>query len=175
MSTQQCRVLARWKPIGKYVYKLPKFIYRVPCMLGNRVVEHLGAVKKRSDGRWNWWRFESKYHLTWKGESQGVADNQGTAEMRVLEGWEIIPAGKISPTGIVSIIQSFSGWAPLPTYILEWGEDMPPHILKALKDGEAALRIKDGKVHSMIVYNDIGGMREMYVTTMREYNQRSDV
>jgi hypothetical protein len=56
------------------------------------MIEHMGAVKKRSDGRWNWWRFKSDFHKSWHenfgGVSQGVADSQGAAEIRVLEGWD---------------------------------------------------------------------------------------
>lgn len=57
------------------------------------MVEHLGAVKKRSDQRWNWWRFRSDFHKGWQenfgGVHQGVADSQGAAEIRVLEGWDV--------------------------------------------------------------------------------------
>ena len=71
------------------------------------------------------------------------------------------------------ISKLLNGDGPWPTYILKWGENMPPDILRALKeDGEAALIVKDGEVFSMIVYNEFVGMREMSVSTMREYNQK---
>lgn len=74
----------------------------------------------------------------------------------------------------VTLDQIMSGRTPFPTYILKWGEDMPPNIRKALKeDGESALILKEnGEVHSMIVWNKFVGMREMSVTTMREHNRR---
>jgi len=86
MNTQRCRAHDSWKQVGTTIYTLSKFVYRVPCISDTRIVEQLGAVKKRSDGRWNWWRFKSKFHKSWSSD-QGVANNQGAAEMRVLDGW----------------------------------------------------------------------------------------
>jgi hypothetical protein len=86
-DTQQCRAEAAWRQIGTQVYKLPKYVYRIPCMPGGKVVDHIGAIKERNDGRWNWWRMRTNFHPTWNGEGQGVADSRGAAEMRVLEGW----------------------------------------------------------------------------------------
>jgi hypothetical protein len=149
------------------------------------MVEHLGVIKERSDGRWDWWRKESVFHSTWVGPDQGVADSQGAAEMRVLEGWEVeneLQAIRdfqeertMTPEEGASLSQVLAGGGPWPTYILKWGEDMPKHILKALKeDGEAALILNpEGEVYSMVVYNDMVGMREMSVATMRELNQRN--
>lgn len=75
--------------MGTAIHKLPPVVYRVPILPDNTIVEHLGEVKERTDGRWNWWRKRSKYHKNWNGEGQGVAANQGAAEMRVLEGWDV--------------------------------------------------------------------------------------
>ena len=87
--TKDCKVKATWSKIGEY--KLPKSVYRVPCTPTTRMVEHLGAVKEKTDGRWNWWRFRSDFHKSWNenfgGADQGVAASQGAAEVRVLEGW----------------------------------------------------------------------------------------
>lgn len=89
MNTPACRIEASWMRLGSIDKKLPRIVYRVPCMPGTKTVEHLGAIKYRADGRWNWWRKESKYHRTWVGPCQGVANNRGSAEMRVLDGWEV--------------------------------------------------------------------------------------
>jgi len=74
----------------------------------------------------------------------------------------------------VSLDRVLSGRTPIPTYILKWGENMPPNVVKALKeDGESALILNEnGGVHSMIVWNEIVGMREMPVEVMRNYNRR---
>ncbi len=85
--TNPCRVKASWMPIGTPIYKIP-IVYRVPYTLDSQIVEHLGAIKERNDGRWNWWRKRSNYHKSWNGEGQGVADSRGAAELRVLEGWD---------------------------------------------------------------------------------------
>jgi hypothetical protein len=203
MNTPACRLKANWMQMGTMVYKLPKFAYRVPITPTTKMVEHLGIIKERSDGRWNWWRRKSAAHRTWLGPAQGVAVSQGAAEMRVLEGWEtedelqatrdfqeekqmtpeqaqsleqaICDLPGMSTEQGCSLSQILSGGGPWPTYILKWGEDMPKHIHKALKeDGEAALILDaNGEVFSMIVYNELVGMREMSVATMRELNQRS--
>jgi hypothetical protein len=75
-----------WDEMGSFVCLLPKVVYRVPIAEGFRMVEHLGAVKPRRDGRWNWWRWQSRFHR-WK-TGQGVADSQEAAQKKVLEGWE---------------------------------------------------------------------------------------
>lgn len=171
-ETQRCRVKSSWKQVGKATYKLPVFVYRVPILPGTRCVEHLGKVKERSDGRWDWWRKRSNYHKNWNGEGQGVERSRGNAEVRVLEGWSDEPDEPKVNSG-VSIDQILHG-GPWPTYILKWGESMPPDVLKALQEGEAALLLDiDGRVKSMVVYNEIVGMREMSVETMREHNRRN--
>jgi len=154
-------------------------------MPDTKMVEHLGAVKERADGRWSWWRKESASHRTWVGPFQGVADNQDSAKERVLDGWavenelvatrEFQEEEQLTPEQGCSLSQILNGGGPWPTYILKWGENMPDHIRKALKeDGEAALILDaDGEVFSMIVYNDLVGMREMPVSIMRELNQRN--
>ncbi len=79
-NTDQCRANANWKKIGT------KTVYRVPIHPDCGIIEHLGAIKPRTDSRWSWWRWKSKFHK-WI-EGQGVAASQGAAEMRVLEGWD---------------------------------------------------------------------------------------
>jgi len=90
-DTQRCKVRADWSKVGTAVYTLPKFVYRIPCTPDTDIVEQLGAIKERNDGRWNWWRSESKFHQSWHtnfgGINQGVARTQGEAEVRVLGGW----------------------------------------------------------------------------------------
>lgn len=76
----------------------------------------------------------------------------------------------------VSLNQILSGRTPFPTYILKQGENMPKSVLNALREGESALILDEhGEVYSMIVWDNLVGMREMSVTTMREYNQRKRV
>ena len=82
-----CRAEASWRQMGTYVYTLPKFVYQVPIMPGTRCIEHVGAVKKRTDERWDWWRWECHYHPTWSGGVQGVAGSQEAAQLMVMEGW----------------------------------------------------------------------------------------
>ena len=63
-----------------------KTVYRVPIQPDCDIIEVLGAVKPRTDSRWSWWRWKSKYHK-WI-EGQGVVVSKEIAEMRVLEGWQ---------------------------------------------------------------------------------------
>lgn len=58
--------------------------YRVPILDATKLVEILGAVKLRSDGRWNWWRWKSRFHKWSTG--QGVEENKEAAMKCVLEG-----------------------------------------------------------------------------------------
>ena len=59
--------------------------YRVPLWPGGTMCEHLGIVKPRADGRWNWWRKPSQFH-TWH-PGQGVAATRQEAKAHVEEGW----------------------------------------------------------------------------------------
>jgi len=78
--TNQCRAEANWMEVGT------KTVYRVPIQPDCDIIEQLGAVKPRTDSRWSWWRWKSKYHKWIEGE--GVAVSKEIAEMRVLEGWQ---------------------------------------------------------------------------------------
>jgi hypothetical protein len=80
-NTEKCRVKAEWRQYGS------RLVYRVPCTPTTVTVEHLGAVKERGDGRWNWWRWKSTFHHQWITD-QGVALSRVAAELQVLEGWE---------------------------------------------------------------------------------------
>jgi len=77
---------AKWVEVGKLIYKLTKIVYMVPFDHTCGWTEHLGAMKLRHDGRWDWWRLQSKFHKWATG--QGVADDEEAAKARVLEGWE---------------------------------------------------------------------------------------
>jgi len=86
-DTEKCQANASWVQIGKSVYTLPKFVYRIPCTPNTKMVDHIGAVKERSDGRWDWWRMRTNWHPSWNGEGQGVAVSMVDAKLKVLEGW----------------------------------------------------------------------------------------
>jgi hypothetical protein len=81
-NTEKCRVKAEWRQCGN------RLVYRLPCTPDTIIVEHLGGVKERGDGRWDWWRWKSDFHHQWM-VGQGVALSQGAAEMCVLEGWAV--------------------------------------------------------------------------------------
>jgi hypothetical protein len=63
-----------------------KTIYRVPVQPGSIMTEHLGAMKLRTDGRWDWWRWPSRYH-EWNAPAQGVVDDEDSARLRIMDGW----------------------------------------------------------------------------------------
>ena len=88
-NTEQCRIKASWRQIGKGVYKLPKFVYRIPCVPESEMVEHLGAIKERAVGRWDWWRRRSTWHKNWV-VGQGVALSKYAAHLKVLDGWAVL-------------------------------------------------------------------------------------
>jgi hypothetical protein len=75
--------MASWSTYGK------RKVYRVPIDDSFLIVEHLGAVKKRKDGRYDWWRWPSRFHPTWdKQARQGVVDTEEGAMEIVLKGWD---------------------------------------------------------------------------------------
>ena len=59
--------------------------YRIPISPGGTICEHLGIVKPRADGRWNWWRKPSQFHK-WN-PGQGVVATRQEAMAHVEEGW----------------------------------------------------------------------------------------
>ena len=61
------------------------YLYRIPIRPGGSICEHLGIVKPRGDGRWNWWRKKSQFH-TWD-TGQGVVTTKEEAVLMVEEGW----------------------------------------------------------------------------------------
>ena len=79
-NTLACRKIATWDKFGKAQ------AYRVRLEESDTIVEHLGMVKLRADGRWGWWRAKSKYHEGWT-MGQGVALTEEEAKAKVLEGW----------------------------------------------------------------------------------------
>lgn len=83
---------ARWTK-GRNISRLfasvidPHVVYVVPIKVGVRIVEHLGAIKFRTDGRWNWWRWTSNSNKEWSGYAQGVVGAKADAITIVEEGW----------------------------------------------------------------------------------------
>jgi plasmid maintenance system antidote protein VapI len=65
----------------------PHVVYVVPIKVGVRITEHLGAIKLRADGRWDWWRWSSDFHKEWSGHAQGVVGAKADAITIVEEGW----------------------------------------------------------------------------------------
>lgn len=72
--------------LGKRQHPYGKSIYRVPIAHEFNIYEHLGAIQRRRDGRWNWWRWKSKFHKWQTG--QGVAASEVGAQLMLLEGWD---------------------------------------------------------------------------------------
>jgi len=63
--------------------------------------------------------------------------------------------------GVVSVVQIKVGTLPEAKHTLKWGEDLPPHIRQALKDGETAiLNDADGKPYSHVIMDSYGTIRE---------------
>ena len=68
------------------------------------------------------------------------------------------------PTRGIDIGQLLSGTIPEPTKILEWGKDIPPETMQALRDGETAtLNDAEGKPHSTILMDHYGTIRERQI------------
>jgi len=64
----------------------------------------------------------------------------------------------------VSIGQLLTGTIPDPRHKLNWGEDIPPHIMEALRSGETAMLYdEDGNEHSIILMDTYGQLREKMV------------
>lgn len=61
--------------------------YNVPISDTSIMHECLGAVRKKNDGRWEWWRWPAHY-FSWNGEGQGVCATREEAEVEVLKGWK---------------------------------------------------------------------------------------
>lgn len=81
VDTTICRMEAEWEPAtGMHQ------VYRMQIAPDARMVEHLGAVKKRTDSRWDWWRWASDFHI-WAGPAQGVVETMEEAKAQVISGW----------------------------------------------------------------------------------------
>ncbi len=76
---------ASWSRVGTIVDKNAKWVYRKPIWDGYGIVDHLGAIKRRADGRWSWWRSESKHFPNWK-SGQGVSLTRTGAINYIYEG-----------------------------------------------------------------------------------------
>ena len=84
LDTRACRRAATWGTYKRTTYRVP--IHPDFCQRAMLMVEHLGAVQVRADGRWNWWRWKSKYH-EWS-VGQGVVNTKTLAIAEVLKGWK---------------------------------------------------------------------------------------
>jgi len=82
--------------------------YRVPIRDVSAIVEILGEIRKKNDGRYTWYRSASKYFPNWISEidgkitqgvevsiseidgkiTQGVEVSIELAKLRMLEGWK---------------------------------------------------------------------------------------
>ncbi len=71
--------------MNNWVKSNSSYLYRIPIRPGYLLCEHLGIVKPRGDGRWNWWRKPSQFHKWDTG--QGVATTKQEAMEWVEEGW----------------------------------------------------------------------------------------
>lgn len=81
-NTAACKVLAEWREAPH------SLLYCVRLQPFDVIHEHLGSIKQRADGRWNWWRWKSRYHEWSVGRGQGVALTEEEAKAKVLEGWK---------------------------------------------------------------------------------------
>ena len=61
--------------------------YQVPITEDTKIHETLGKIKRKNDGRWEWWRWSSQFHKNWKGSAQGVTLTKEGAEAQILAGW----------------------------------------------------------------------------------------
>lgn len=53
------------------------------------LTEHLGKIIQRHDGRFDWFRSDTRYYKgQWSGLAQGVADTFSEAMMAVEKGWQ---------------------------------------------------------------------------------------
>ena len=52
------------------------------------LIEKLGQIWAKNDGRWVWVRHRSKYQGQWL-EGQGVVDSKQEAASKVVEGWYV--------------------------------------------------------------------------------------
>lgn len=68
--------------------------YYVALRPGMVIRSKLGGIKKKNDGRWEWWRWNSLFHKDWnegKSMCQGVVKTREEAIDKLLKGW---PEGK---------------------------------------------------------------------------------
>ena len=65
-----------------------KGMYKVPITINTKIFEELGRVKRKNDGRWEFWRWNSTFHKTWQGNTQGVKETEEEAIKAVLGGWK---------------------------------------------------------------------------------------
>ena len=63
----------------------------------------------------------------------------------------------------VSIGAAILGTIPNPTHRINWGENIPPHVKEALRNGETAMLVKGGKDYALILMDYFGTIREKLV------------
>jgi len=76
---------ASWSEVGTLVYRLAPWVYMKSIYSGCDIIEVLGTIKPRTDGRWSWWRFKSKHFPKWAA-GEGVALTKTGAMYTVHEG-----------------------------------------------------------------------------------------
>lgn len=102
MDKQELQSISYWEQMGTRVYKLPKYVYIIPCINKYDMCKlpwhnTAGYIKKRSDGRWNWFIIPLSNCLgadlsnelwTVNKHIQGVSITMDEAKQAVLKGWE---------------------------------------------------------------------------------------
>ena len=71
---------------------LGKGEYRITINPNTKINIKLGRIRKKNDGRWNWYRWADRngFHPKWNGgvvNSQGVCSSVEEAIMELLKGW----------------------------------------------------------------------------------------
>ena len=57
-----------------------------------KIRERMGRIRKKNNGRWDWFRWESRHHKEWnkgKQATQGVVETFYEAAKQLQEGWPI--------------------------------------------------------------------------------------
>lgn len=65
----------------------------------------------------------------------------------------------------VSLTQLLTNTILAPIYTLKWGEDIPPEIMEAMRNGQTAILLgEDGKPYSWVMMDYFGTIREKQLT-----------
>jgi hypothetical protein len=65
-----------------------RYWFMVAARADSTLIEKLGQIWKKNDGRWVWVRHKSKYQGRWSA-GQGVAASKQEAANKVVEGWYV--------------------------------------------------------------------------------------